>query len=176
VRFVAEIRDDPRHRARLAADELLRQLARDLQHNPETRDRADALKARILEGPTAGEAATTLALSVRAAVTAALLDEDGAAQRRATQLLTDLGARLEQDEALRSRIDVRAAEAVTSLVETYGGELTTVISTTLDRWDGDEAARRLELMVGRDLQFIRINGTVIGGLAGLAIHALSEAL
>jgi uncharacterized membrane-anchored protein YjiN (DUF445 family) len=174
VRFVAEIRDDPRHRARIAADELLRQLAHDLQHDPETRARADALKARILEGQAAGEAATALALSVRSAVTAALLEQDGPVQHRATQLFTDLGTRLERDEALRTRIDVRIAEAVTSLVETYGGELTTVISTTIDRWDGDEAARRLELMVGRDLQFIRINGTVIGGLAGLAIHALSE--
>ncbi len=176
VRFVAEVRDDPHHRARVAADELLRGLAHDLQHDPDTRARADALKARVLEGDTAGEAATTFALSVRSAVSAALLEEDGPVQRRATQLLTDMGTRLEGDAHLRSRLDTRIAEAVTSLVDTYGGELTTVISTTIDRWDGDEAARRLELMVGRDLQFIRINGTVVGGLAGLLIHTLSEAV
>ena len=60
------------------------------------------------------------------------------------------------------------------LASRYGDELTTVITDTIDRWDGREAARRIELHVGRDLQFIRINGTVVGGLAGLTIHALSQ--
>ncbi|WP_199223841.1 MULTISPECIES: DUF445 domain-containing protein [Solirubrobacterales] len=176
VRFVAEIRDDPHHRARAAADELLRRLARDLQHDPRTRARADELKRRILAGRAAADAATSLTLSVREALTAALRDERGALQERASVLLADLGARLLADDALRARVDERTAEAVTSLVDTYGAELTTVITHTIDQWDGDEAARRLELMVGRDLQFIRINGTVVGGLAGLLIHALSELL
>jgi len=176
VRFVAEIRDDPDHRARAAADELLHRLAQDLQHDPDTRARADELKRRILRGPAAADAATSMTLSVLEALTAALRDEQGALQERAAALLADLGARLVADEALRTRVDGRAAEAVTSLLETYGAELTAVITHTIDQWDGDEAARRLELMVGRDLQFIRINGTVVGGLAGLLIHALSELL
>ena len=59
-------------------------------------------------------------------------------------------------------------------VNTYGSELAEVISVTVDRWDGQEAAERIELHVGRDLQFIRINGTIVGALAGLGIHALSQ--
>ena len=62
------------------------------------------------------------------------------------------------------------------MVTTYGDEITTVITDTVDRWDGDEAARRIELHVGRDLQFIRINGTLVGGLAGLLIYTISQAL
>ena len=61
-------------------------------------------------------------------------------------------------------------------VERYGDELTTVITHTIERWDGEEAARKIELHVGRDLQFIRINGTIVGGLVGVLIHAVSLVL
>ena len=61
-------------------------------------------------------------------------------------------------------------------MRTYGRELSTVISQTIDKWDGNEAAERIELHVGRDLQFIRINGTIVGGLVGLLIHTLSQLL
>ena len=59
-------------------------------------------------------------------------------------------------------------------VENYGSELATIISSTVNRWDGKETAERIELHVGRDLQFIRINGTIVGALAGLGIHALTQ--
>ena len=74
------------------------------------------------------------------------------------------------DEDLRRRLDGLAADAVVFVVDRYGAELTTVITTTIERWDGREAARRIELHVGRDLQFIRINGTIVGGLVGVLIH------
>ena len=61
-------------------------------------------------------------------------------------------------------------------MERYGAELTSVISSTIDRWDGKEAAERIELHVGRDLQFIRINGTVVGALVGLLLHTMSQVL
>jgi uncharacterized membrane-anchored protein YjiN (DUF445 family) len=69
-----------------------------------------------------------------------------------------------------------AQDAAAFLVERYGHELTTVITDTIERWDGREAARRIELHVGRDLQFIRVNGTIVGGLAGLAIYSVGRLL
>ncbi len=69
-----------------------------------------------------------------------------------------------------------AADLAVFAVERYGAELTAVITHTIERWDGKEAARRIELHVGRDLQFIRINGTIVGGLVGVLIHAVSELL
>ncbi|MGA9715072.1 MAG: DUF445 family protein, partial [Aeromicrobium sp.] len=60
--------------------------------------------------------------------------------------------------------------------ENYGTEIATVISVTVNRWDGKETAERIELHVGRDLQFIRINGTVVGGLVGLTIHTVAQLL
>jgi len=73
-------------------------------------------------------------------------------------------------------LDAYVEDAVAYLVGRYGDELTTVITHTIDRWDGREAANRIELHVGRDLQFIRINGTIVGGLAGLVIHTLNVLL
>jgi uncharacterized membrane-anchored protein YjiN (DUF445 family) len=85
-------------------------------------------------------------------------------------------ARLGSDAALRERLDGLAADAAVFAVDRYGAELTSVITQTIERWDGREAAERIELHVGRDLQFIRINGTVVGGLVGVVIHAVSLAL
>ena len=65
------------------------------------------------------------------------------------------------------------ADVAVFAVERYGAELTAVITHTIERWDGKEAARRIELHVGRDLQFIRINGTIVGGLVGVLIHAVA---
>jgi uncharacterized membrane-anchored protein YjiN (DUF445 family) len=81
--------------------------------------------------------------------------------------------RLVDDAALRTRLDGMAADAAVFVVDRYGAELTAVITHTIERWDGREAARRIELHVGRDLQFIRINGTIVGGLVGVLIHAVS---
>ena len=92
------------------------------------------------------------------------------------RLLEELNAfaeRLRTDAALRERLDRTAADVVVFGVSRYGAELTTVITHTIERWDGKEAARRIELHVGRDLQFIRINGTIVGGLVGVLIHAVS---
>ena len=77
---------------------------------------------------------------------------------------------------LRARLDAWGADFVVWAVGRYGEELTSVITATIERWDGQEAARRIELHVGRDLQFIRINGTIVGGLVGVIIHAVSLVL
>jgi uncharacterized membrane-anchored protein YjiN (DUF445 family) len=69
-----------------------------------------------------------------------------------------------------------AEQAVRYVVDHFGGEITNLVSSTIARWDGEETADRLELLLGPDLQFIRINGTVVGGLAGLCLHALAQAL
>jgi uncharacterized membrane-anchored protein YjiN (DUF445 family) len=84
-----------------------------------------------------------------------------------------LGARLREDGGLGASIDARATDLAVFVVERYGAEITAVITHTVERWDGRDAARRIELHVGRDLQFIRINGTIVGGLVGLVIHAVT---
>jgi uncharacterized membrane-anchored protein YjiN (DUF445 family) len=102
-----------------------------------------------------------------------LEDAEGPLRKRALRELVRFGERLEQDDGLRARLDKYAADLAVFTVSRYGDELTAVITHTVNRWDGREAARRIELHVGRDLQFIRINGTIVGGLVGVVIHALS---
>ena len=104
----------------------------------------------------------------------AMADSDSPVRARAVQRLMAFGVHLDEDAELRSRIDEYASDAAAFLVQRYGDELTTVITDTVERWDGREAAERIELHVGRDLQFIRINGTIVGGLAGLAIYSVVQ--
>jgi uncharacterized membrane-anchored protein YjiN (DUF445 family) len=101
-------------------------------------------------------------------------DETSYFHTRGDELLEHLGRHLVDDDVWRGRLEARLGEVVSFFVNTYGNELAEVISVTVDRWDGKEAAERIELHVGRDLQFIRINGTIVGALAGLGIHALSQ--
>jgi uncharacterized membrane-anchored protein YjiN (DUF445 family) len=173
VTWLAEIRSDPRHRARQALDSLLAELAEDLQHDPATRERTERLKERLLDQPQVVETGIALWNALRRALEASLLDPDGAVRDRLARELAAFGARLREDARLRARIDGMAADVSVFAVERYGAELTAVITHTVERWDGREAARRIELHVGRDLQFIRINGTIVGGLVGVVIHAVT---
>ena len=172
--WLADVRDNPDHAARRAIDDLLVQFARDLQDDPAVMQRFENFKRRMLSHPDVGPSLTAVWDSVRTALIDAVGDPDGPFRTRAREALVDLGRRLEEDAGLRNRVDARAAEAVGYVVRTYGAEIVSVISDTIERWDGREAAERIELHVGRDLQFIRINGTVVGGLAGLAIHTVSQ--
>ena len=174
VEWVWDIRRDRSHPTRTAIDQLLRQVAADLQHNPVVAERAEALKVRLLSHPQMGQTIVSLWASVRGSLDHALTDEHSALWTRGSRAVQRFGASLTSDQELRERLESRLSDIVAFFVTSYGPELATVIGHTIERWDGREAATRIELHIGRDLQFIRINGTVIGSLAGLAIHALSQ--
>ncbi len=173
VRWVADIRDDPHHRARSAIDSMLGQLGQDLLFDPDTQARAEGLKNRLLDHPQFTTTGISLWNALRNSLLAALRDPSGELRARLQAELVTFAERLTVDEELRRRLDGVAADAAVFVVERYGAELTTVITTTIERWDGREAARRIELHVGRDLQFIRINGTIVGGLVGVVIHSVA---
>ncbi len=174
--WLADVRDNQSHAARRAVDRLLSQLAFDLQHDPATMERFEAWKARMLTHPDMGSSLTAVWDAVRTALIDSINDPDSSLRVRATKAIQDLGHRLQNDDTLGPKVDARAAEAVGYVIRTYGREIVSVISDTIERWDGREAAARIELHVGRDLQFIRINGTVVGALVGLLIHTLSQLL
>ncbi|MGO4362815.1 DUF445 domain-containing protein [Terrabacter sp. 2TAF16] len=176
LKWLADIRNDQRHDVRLALDKLLIDLADDLQHDPVTQAKAERLKERVLSHPQVADTAMSLWASFRAVVVAALEDEGGPVRARAVTEVSALAERLLADAALRDRIDTRICDATIYAIDRYGTELTRIISDTVDRWDGKETAERVELQVGRDLQFIRINGTLVGGLIGMLIHAVSIVL
>jgi uncharacterized membrane-anchored protein YjiN (DUF445 family) len=155
---------------------MLRQLAHDLQHDADTQARTEHLKQRLLDHPQVLTSAVDLWNALRKALQTSLADPEGAVRQRVLTELSAFASRLVTDEDLRKRLDQTAADAAVFAVSRYGAEVTAVITSTIERWDGKEAARRIELHVGRDLQFIRINGTIVGGLVGVVIHAVSLVL
>ncbi len=173
IRWVADIRRDPQHHARLALDSLLGQLAQDLLTDPTTQERAEKLKLRVLEQPQMVTTGMSLWSAFRTALIEALEDTDGPLREKATTELVAFGERVGQDPELREKLDTWGADFAVWAIGRYGDELTAVITHTIERWDGEEAARKIELHVGRDLQFIRINGTIVGGLVGVLIHAVT---
>jgi len=172
-RWLGEVAADQRHPARQALDDLLRRLARDLRTDPPTQARLQTIVVRLLEHPELRTATLALWSTVRRMLLEALADPDGELRRRIVDALVDLGGRLARDTTLQARLDGYAEEVGGYVVRNYAAELATVISETVQRWDARDASRRIELHVGRDLQFIRINGTVVGALAGLAIHSIT---
>lgn len=174
LRWLEDIKDNPYHHVREALDSMLSQLAQDLQFDPVTQERAELFKERVLDHPAVLETAVSLWNSLRKALLASLHDHQGAVRVRMESELGSFAERLTTDEELRGQLDGMVADLTVFAVGRYGAELTTVISHTIDRWDGKEAADRIELHVGRDLQFIRINGTIVGGLVGVTIHAIAQ--
>ena len=173
VRWVGDIRDDPDHRARTALDRMLTQLAHDLQLDPEVRERTERLKDRMLDHPAVISSGIGLWNALRRALTGSLQDPRGAVRQRLLLEVQRFATRIGEDDGLSARLDGAAADAAVFVVDRYGSELTAVITQTIERWDGREASRRIELHVGRDLQFIRINGTIVGGLVGVLIHTVA---
>jgi uncharacterized membrane-anchored protein YjiN (DUF445 family) len=176
VEFVAEIGRTPDHNARQALDSWLRELAQDLQDDPDTMARFERLKVRMLTQPRVSTTSIQLWDALRRALIGSLGDETGLLRTRAKEEIERLGHRLIEDEELSARVDTTISNVAAYAVNNYGHEVATIISATVNRWDGKETADRIELHVGRDLQFIRINGTVVGGLAGLVIHAISTVI
>ena len=176
VKWVAEISRTPGHPARVTLDRWLAQLAHDLQHDPATMERAENLKERMLSQPRMIATSIQLWDALRRALIGSLGDENGLLRRRAREEVDAFGQKLIDDPDLSRRIDATISDVAAYAVNNYGHEVATIISATVNRWDGKETAERIELHVGRDLQFIRINGTVVGGLAGVVIHAISTIL
>ena len=176
LRWVDDVRRDPRHQVRRTLDAWLIEVADDLRHDPAAAEKFERLKERMLAQPQAVGTAVTLWDALRVALLEALEDADGPVRSRVLREVRLFAARMQSDTVLQSRVDGLVSDGAEYVVEHYGTEIATVISATVDRWDGKETAERIELHVGKDLQFIRINGTVVGGLAGVVIHAFAVLL
>jgi uncharacterized membrane-anchored protein YjiN (DUF445 family) len=174
--FARAVRDDPSHPLRLAIDRWLADLADDLQHDPAMIARVEQLKADLVDSPRLREFAGEVWNSLKTSLADSL--EDPASELRAgvRSALVEVGARLATDRELAAKVDVWVTDAAAYVVGKYRHEIAGVITETVERWDPTETTDKLELQVGRDLQYIRINGTVVGALAGLAIHAIATAV
>ena len=172
--FIAEVRHNPDHEVRRHVDAKVAELAVRLRESPELAARANRIKDDLLTHPALKEWAVEIWVDLQASIVAQAADPDSALRSRLATGARALGHALRTDDALRARVDHAASEIVTTLAERYGAEVAGFVETTVQRWDATETSTRVELLLGRDLQIIRINGSVVGGLAGLAIHALSQ--
>jgi uncharacterized membrane-anchored protein YjiN (DUF445 family) len=174
--FTDKVRRNPDHELRRNATRFLFDFANDLQHDPATIARADAVKEQLMAREEVTRAAATAWATLKRLVLEGVDDPHGALRSRTAAATVQIGESLRDDAELRDKVDNWIVRAAQHLVAQYGVEITAIITETIERWDAAEASRRIELHVGRDLQFIRINGTVVGALAGLAIYAIAQLL
>jgi uncharacterized membrane-anchored protein YjiN (DUF445 family) len=176
VDFTDKVRRNPDHELRRSATKFLFEFASDLQNDPETIAKAENVKEQIMARDEVAKAAETAWRAAKRIFMESVDDPSSALRARIADTAMHVGEALRDDVELRDKVDGWIVRAAQHLVAEYGTEITAIITDTIERWDGDEASRRIELHVGRDLQFIRINGTVVGSLAGLVIYSIAQLL
>lgn len=174
LRFIRDIADNPKHEIRRLLNERTMTLVADLKTSPEMRERGEQIKRQFLEHPDFKAWTDGLWDGLKTQLVAAADQPDSDLRKRLEKLALSTGERLRSDPDLRASVDTWIGNLGAHLAERSGPEVASLIATTVERWDADETSRRLELQVGRDLQFIRINGTLVGGLVGLLIHGAVE--
>ncbi len=175
-RFLTDIGHDRNHVMRSDIDDRTARLAEELKSSPELIAKGENLKQELLDHPEVRSWSANLWARMKAGLIEATENPESELRLRLEEALVSAGVSLRDDPAMQDRIDQWITEAVGYVAEQFRGEVADLIATTVQGWDTHETAERLELQVGRDLQFIRINGTLVGGLAGLAIYTISELL
>ena len=170
---------DPAHPLRTAFDDAIRDFIERLQHSPDVIARAEALKEEWLMGAQTDELARKLWEGVRQAVSKYATGSDGGTNAGPSPLdsgLSEFGIALLSNPTLLAEIDDLLIDVTAGVVEKYRHEIGDLIAQTVASWDPEATSRRFELAVGRDLQFVRINGTLVGGLVGLLIYTITRFL
>jgi uncharacterized membrane-anchored protein YjiN (DUF445 family) len=176
MEFADKVRRNPNHELRQSANRFLFEFADDLQTDEKTIARAEAIKEQLMARDEVTRAAETAWKTLKRLVLEGVDNPSSALRGRIADSVVRIGESLRDDAELRDKVDDWIVRGAQHLVDRYGSEATTIITETIQRWDADEASRRIELHVGRDLQFIRINGTVVGALAGLVIYTVAQIL
>ncbi|WP_120717007.1 DUF445 domain-containing protein [Tsuneonella amylolytica] len=171
-KLLAEVLVDPNHPLRGKLEEGLAQLAHNLMHDPETRARVEKAKNDLLDNPVVGRWWLSVWERLRGGLMKSAREPGGGLSAVFGETLADLGKTLAADDRLQWQINRFARRTAVGVATRYGGQIVRLISETVRRWDARTLTDRMEGAVGRDLQFIRINGTVVGGLVGVTIHAL----
>jgi len=171
-RFIDDVTSDRDHPLRSHLDGRARDLITQLSESPEIRGRGEELKRAFLDHPEFAAWTDDLWTDLKGYISQAAAQPESDLRRRLAKWTTIVGERLATDPALRQRVNRGVISVVRQGVEQSGEEVTSLIASTVERWDAQETSRRLELLLGRDLQFIRINGTMVGALVGVVIHTV----
>src|SRR5438067_36638 len=169
-KLTVEMSTDPGHPVRVKVEEALAQLANDLQARPETRERVETIKEQLLDNKSVSLWLDALWQKGREAIIRAARNPDAVLAGKLGEVLKSMGGTLEKDRRIRAAINQFARRAVVGMAASYGGSIVKLVSETVRGWDAQTVTNRLEAAVGRDLQYIRINGTIVGGMVGLVLH------
>jgi uncharacterized membrane-anchored protein YjiN (DUF445 family) len=170
-KLLAEVLVDPDHPLRGKLDEGLAKLAHDLLHDAETRDKIERVKNELLDNPAVATWWIGVWERIRASLIKTARDPGGALGGQVGESLAELGKVLRDDPRMQMHLNRFARRTAVGVATRYGGQNVRLVSETVRRWDARTVTDRIEGAVGRDLQFIRMNGTLVGGLVGVVIHA-----
>ena len=173
-KLTLEMSTDPAHPVRMKIEEALAQLANDLQTRPATRERVEAIKDQLLDNKSVGLWIDAIWQKGREAIIKAARNPDAVLAGKLGEVLKSMGSTLESDSRIRAAINQFARRTAVGLSASYGSSMVKLVSETVRSWDARTVTARLEAAVGRDLQYIRINGTLVGGLVGVVIHILDR--
>ena len=175
-KLLLEMAADPEHPLRAKAEEALATLAFDLQHDPATQAKVEAWKASLLDNPALGDWWTGIWERIRASLIQIARDPDALVAGKLGEALRQLGQTLQDEPRLARTLNRFARRAAVGVAADYGDAIVRLVSDTIRGWDTATITTRLENTVGRDLQYIRVNGTLVGGLVGVVIHLVDVAL
>jgi len=176
IRLVAEMADEPDHPLRLQFDEFVVDFAARLKHDEELRERVEGIKRELLASPALATYLQGVWSEVIDWVRGDLEREDSSLRARATMAVRMFGERLQSDAAMQAWINEQLMLQSPRLIDRYREDIRQYIIARVAQWNAQEMTDELERNIGRDLQFIRINGTLVGGLVGLLIHTVTQAL
>lgn len=176
VAFMEDVDTDKNHEARRAIRRQMHQFAHDLQFDGDMISRVEALKADVMGSAAVSSAAGGIWEQLSGSIVSQASDAESALRRKAAASAREWGRKLADDPSVRADAERALEKATHFAAENGADQIVGIIAETIERWDGEEAADKIELMVGKDLQFIRLNGTIVGALAGLAIYTVSQLL
>jgi uncharacterized membrane-anchored protein YjiN (DUF445 family) len=171
-KLLFDMADDPGHPLRARADQALADLAFDLQHDKDMQTKVGNWKNEIVDNPAMQRWIDGLWEQARAGLLKAARDPERVLAGKFGDMLRQLGSTLQDDPQLRYTINRFARRTIVGATASYGDGIVTLVSDTVRGWDAEKITDRIEQAVGRDLQYIRINGTLVGGLVGLILHAV----
>jgi uncharacterized membrane-anchored protein YjiN (DUF445 family) len=174
--FFESINTDDRHELRSRLDDWIKDFADRLEHSPEYLARGEQLKLELLDHPELRQWLGSLWIDAKAALRSQAADPESELRARLTDAIVAAGRRLSGDPTLVGKVDDVIEWGIRYVGEHFHAEIAGLVSGTLARWDAEETSRKLEILLGPDLQFIRINGTVVGGLVGLGIHFVGDVI
>ena len=173
-KLLAEVLVDPKHPLRHKVEEGLNELARGLREDPEMQAKVEKVKVELLNNPAIADWWQAVWERIRARLISSIRESGGTGSGYLGETLAELGGALRDDSRLQQQVNRFVRRTAVGVAQRYGDQIVRLVSETVRRWDATTLTDRVEGAVGRDLQFIRINGTLVGGLVGVTLHALME--